>query len=70
MLVALYDATDGRNWNYNTNWLSDRPFREWAGVGTDRAGRVTHLFLGNNALSGRIPGELGDLANLEVLHLG
>ncbi len=69
VLVALYYATDGRNWNYNTNWLSDRPVREWWGVGTDRAGRVTYLHLGNNALSGRIPGELGDLANLEVLEL-
>ena len=44
-LVALYNATDGPNWRFNTNWLSDRPLGDWYGVTTDAAGRVTELGL-------------------------
>ena len=68
-LVALYRATDGGSWTKNTNWLSDRPIREWHGVVNDANGQVTRLFLGFNQLSGLIPPELGSLASLEVLNL-
>ena len=34
VLVALYNATDGPNWRFKTNWLSDAPLREWYGVST------------------------------------
>ena len=44
-LVALYNATDGTNWVFNTNWLSDKPMGEWYGVTTGTTGRVTHLRL-------------------------
>ena len=40
-LVALYNATDGENWNESNNWLSDAPLGEWEGVTTDSDGRVT-----------------------------
>ena len=63
-LVALYNATNGPNWNNNRNWLSDRPIGEWSGVFTDATGRVKYLYLRNNGLSGQIPGELGNLTNL------
>lgn len=68
-LVALYEATDGANWTDNANWLSDRPFGEWYGVFTDSDGRVVILYLSENQLSGRIPPELGNLADLERLWL-
>ena len=68
-LVALYNATDGPNWNDNTNWLSDRPIGEWSGVTTDSSRRVTELLLEFNGLSGRIPAVLGNLANLQWLRL-
>ena len=68
-LVALYEATDGDNWTNNTNWLSDRPLGEWHGVTTDAYGRVTLLLLHDNQLSGAIPAELGNLANLQFLRL-
>ena len=38
-LVALYNATDGPNWQNNRNWLSDRPIGEWSRVSTDGDGR-------------------------------
>ena len=68
-LVALYNATDGENWNRSDNWLSDAPLGEWYGVDTNNDGRVTVLILDNNELSGEIPPELGSLANLDFLGL-
>ncbi len=69
-LVALYDSTDGPNWRYSDNWLSDAPLGEWHGVTTNYHGRVIDLELNRNQLSGEIPPELGNLANLTVLNLG
>ncbi len=69
VLVALYEATDGPNWDYNWNWLTDAPLDEWYGVGTDASGRVNALFLDYNGLTGEIPPELGKLANLDSLYL-
>ena len=69
MLVTLYDAMDGLNWRRNSNWLSDAPIGEWAGVGTDDTGRIKWLFLSDNQLTGEIPPELGNLTNLKRLGL-
>ena len=69
-LVALYNATDGKYWFQNTNWLSDFPLGEWNGVTTDDAGRVARLDLGSNLLTGEIPAEMGNLSNLTTLDLG
>ena len=68
-LVALYHATGGANWTWNTNWLSEQPIGEWHGVSTDSNGRVTRLDLSYNQLSGPIPSELGHLSGLETLYL-
>ena len=69
-LIALYNSTDGPNWANNENWLSDTPIRYWHGVRADGNGRVTQLDLDANGLTGEIPSELGNLANLGVLRLG
>ena len=63
-LVALYNATNGENWENSDNWLSDTPLGEWHGVTTNADGRVTLLNLSRNKLSGEIPAELGNLSNL------
>ncbi len=69
-LVELYDALDGENWTNNTNWLTERPIREWYGVTNDVSGRVTRLLLDSNGLAGELPKGLGSLSNLKRLELG
>ena len=71
-LVALYNATDGENWDgsESANWLSDAPLGEWEGVTTNDDGRVTELLLSGIGLSGELPPELGNLSNLTYLLLG
>ena len=44
-LIALYNATDGPNWNYSDYWLTDAPIWAWYGVTVDAEGRVTELDL-------------------------
>lgn len=68
-LVTLYEATGGPNWHQSDNWLTDAPLGEWHGV-TVSNGRVVQLKLDHNNLTGPIPTELGDLANLESLDVG
>ena len=68
-LVALYNATDGDNWRFNTNWLSDRPLGEWFGVTTNVGGAVRGLSLDGNNLSGSLP-PLRDLSDLRHLAIG
>ena len=69
VLDSLYRVTGGENWTDTTNWLSDEPLSEWAGVETNEAGKVVGLSLGGNNLAGSIPpvvGELGDLVTLDL----
>ena len=68
-LVALYQATDGDNWYYSENWLSNEPLDTWRGVTTDESGNVTGLFLTDNRLRGPIP-DLSALTFLKELYLG
>ena len=68
-LVALYNATGGANWTDNTNWLTDAPLYQWYGVSADPNGRVIHLYLDSNQLTGEIPAELDNLTSLGALFL-
>ena len=69
-LMALYDATDGDNWNDNTGWGDTSiPLGQWHGVTTDQDGNVIGLDLSGNGLDGTIPADLGDLSNLTTLDL-
>ncbi len=68
-LEALYNSTDGDNWDDNTGWLATNTPCSWYGV-VCGGGHVTELDLWNNQLSGAIPPELGNLSNLQHLSLG
>ena len=62
-LVALYNASDGANWNQNDNWLSNEPLSTWHGVSTDASGRVTKLRI----ISNKMTGEISNLSALTEL---
>jgi Leucine-rich repeat (LRR) protein len=67
-LVALYNSTNGANWSNNSGWLDTNTPCNWYGV-TCSAGHVTRLWLCENQLSGSIPPQLDNLANLQQLWL-
>jgi len=65
-LAALYDSTDGANWNNNTNWLTG-PVSTWFGI-TVSGPRVTQIDLEDNNMQGKIPSEIGNLSALINLY--
>ena len=62
-LVALYNSCGGANWNYKNNWLTGQ-VANWYGIHLDENGRVTHILLDNNNLSGNLPEELGTVSEI------
>ena len=68
-LEAFYHATNGPEWKNNTNWLSDKPLRQWYGVETGADGTVVGLDFNKNGLKGRLPAELARLTGLRKLSL-
>ena len=52
ILEKLYYATNGPNWVNNNNWLSDKPLKDWYGIGvnkdSDEKFIVNELYLHNN----------------------
>lgn len=68
-LIALYNSTDGVNWNNNDNWLDNsQPVSNWYGV-TVVNNHVTSINLGDNNLYGNLPSEIGDFPELTELLL-
>ena len=71
ILEMFYEATDGENWNNNTNWNSEQPLDQWYRVKTED-GEVISLRLEDNGLSGDIPSALlcfDELSGLSELAL-
>ena len=79
-LVALYEATDGKNWKllsnttggrmYSTdNWCTDAPVDSWYGVTLNSEGHVMYLHLSGVGLKGTLPEEIGDMVFLQELWL-
>ena len=69
-LRRFYVVTGGGpDWKAGTNWLSAEPLSAWHGVTTDGNGRVTHVVLTNNQLTGTITVAVEQWENLEQLIL-
>jgi DNA-binding SARP family transcriptional activator len=66
VLIALYEKTDGPDWENSEGWLSDHSYCDWYGI-TCRGGKIVELELADNQLTGTIPTEIGQLAYLENL---
>lgn len=60
-LIAIYNTTNGKGWDKNSNWCGAKEIFTWKGVHTYTSGRVKKLILGNNNLVGPLPIEIGDL---------
>ncbi len=72
-LSALYVSTGGDNWTNNSGWDITRvpapsELYNWFGISVAQ-GWVTFLRLDNNNLTGTLPVELGNLAQLQELDL-
>ena len=69
VLIALYKATNGDGWTNNENWCTDKPLREWYGIGTDGKSRVVSIILDRNNLIGTLPENIGKMDKLRTLKL-
>ncbi len=69
VLEILYDKARGDGWTDATNWLTDEPLSQWAGVETDDSGRVVGLSLRSNNLRGPLHSSIGLLDRLVTLDL-
>ena len=69
VLIAFYNATGGPGWDEDRNWTSANSIGTWHGVETNSSGFVTELELDDNNLTGTLPAQLGELAQLERLVL-
>ena len=73
-LEAIYTKLGSPQWirlaDQSDNWNTDRPLDEWYGVETNADGRVVALiFERAQRFTGEIPRELGNLSQLQRLHL-
>ena len=70
-LELLFETAGGNGWTRSDGWLETRPLEEWHGVRADSLGLVTALDLGDNELTGKLPGWAREaLAHLTELRIG
>ena len=68
--VTLLEARDTLAGTASLNWAADTPITQWDGVTVfETPQRVTWLRLEARGLTGKIPAELGNLSNLQLLSL-
>lgn len=69
VLESLFEAADGSGWTNAEGWLGGDVLADWHGIRTDVLGRVTALDLSSNGLAGRLPGSVGELAQVTELRI-
>lgn len=77
-LIALYNSTNGPEWNNNEGWAEGAAGTScdpcnfnggtWYGVSCV-GGRISGLYLSGNGLSGVLPSQVGSLAEIDSLQL-
>ena len=69
-LRAFYDASSNRN-DWATNWdFDDNNPCSWIGITcNDEQSSITQIKLDSKGIIGKIPSELGNLSNLEILNV-
>lgn len=67
-MVDLYNSLNGDDWTDNTNWLSEKPIREWYGI-FEINGRITNIDMPNNNCVGSIANSLGNVDSLKILFM-
>ncbi|CBN73941.1 Putative Leucine Rich Repeat Protein Kinase (Partial), partial [Ectocarpus siliculosus] len=72
VLITLYNATGGPNWNYNDGWATDdSDMTSWYGLSINETrSYVSSISLIRNNLQGDLPPELGNLTAVEDIYLG
>ena len=70
VLASLFERAGGSRWTNADGWVSGPGLDDWYGVRADSAGRVAALDLERNGLSGRLPVDLGSLAQMTELRVG
>ncbi len=70
VLASLFERAGGPRWTGADGWVGGPALDEWYGVSADSLGRVAALDLERNGLSGRLPVDLGSLAQMTELRIG
>jgi len=74
-LIAIYNATDGPNWDsYDAqNWNTSNPVSTWRGITVGNINGQDHiigiLIRSNDGMSGSLPPEIGDFPELTNLQI-
>jgi len=66
-LMAFYEIMNGKDWSRSDNWGSDKPFKEWYGVGSDPNGHVNIIFLPGIGVHGDLEEAIEILTGLPCL---
>ena len=70
VLNLLYETAGGPDWTNSGGWLETPALAEWHGVAADSLGHVTELDLTRNGLTGHLPHDLGNLAEMTRVRIG
>ena len=70
VLELVYETSGGPNWVESSGWLETPALEAWHGVTANSLGQVVALDLARNGLVGRLPANLGSLADMTTLRVG